>query len=62
MNHDHQHHLATPGPDLRPTEPASTVTAAKDNLILDIGADAGALAIYTAADRDGTEIEISPGR
>ena len=60
MNHDHQHHLATPGPALRPTEPASTVTAAKDNLILDIGADVGALAIYTAADRDGTEIEISP--
>ncbi len=31
----------------------------KDNLILDIGADVGALAIYTAADRDGIEIQIS---
>jgi hypothetical protein len=56
MNRDHQHHLATPGAALRSAEHA----ASKDNLVLDIGADVGALAIYTAADRDGAEIEISP--
>jgi hypothetical protein len=56
MNRDHQHHLTTPGAALRSEEHAGS----KDNLILDIGADVGALAIYTAADRDGTEIEISP--
>ena len=59
MNRDHQHR-ATPGPAPRPAESAGTGTASKDNLILDIGADVGALAIYTAADRDGTEIKISP--
>jgi hypothetical protein len=31
-----------------------------DNLLLDIGADTGALAISTTADRDQREIEISP--
>ena len=31
-----------------------------DNLILDIGADTGALIIHAAADRDQAEIEISP--
>ena len=56
MNRDHQHHLTTPGAALRSEEHAGS----KDNLILDIGAGVGALAIYTAADRDGTEIEISP--
>jgi hypothetical protein len=31
-----------------------------DNLLLDIGADTGALTISTTADRDQAEIEISP--
>ena len=31
-----------------------------DNLILDIGADTGALIIHAAADRDQAEVEISP--
>jgi hypothetical protein len=31
-----------------------------DNLILDIGADTGALIIHAAVDRDQAEIEISP--
>jgi hypothetical protein len=33
---------------------------APDNLILDIGADTGALVIHTGTDRDQAEIEISP--
>jgi hypothetical protein len=39
---------------------AETAPASTDNLILDIGADTGALIIHAAADRDETEIEISP--
>jgi hypothetical protein len=31
-----------------------------DNLILDIGADTGALIIHAAVDRDQAEVEISP--
>jgi hypothetical protein len=31
-----------------------------DNLVLDIGADTGALIIHATADRDQAEIEISP--
>ena len=31
-----------------------------DNLLLDIGADVGALVIQAAADRDQAEVEISP--
>jgi hypothetical protein len=31
-----------------------------DNLILDIGADTGALVIHAAVDRDQAEVEISP--
>jgi hypothetical protein len=31
-----------------------------ENLILDIGADTGALIIHAAADRDQAEVEISP--
>ena len=56
MNRDHQHDLTTPGAALRSEEYAGS----KDNLILDIGAGICALAIHTTADRDGTEIEISP--
>ena len=35
---------------------------ARDALLLDIGGHTGALAIYAGADRDGTEIEVSPDR
>jgi hypothetical protein len=34
--------------------------ASDDNLLLDIGADTGALVIHAAADRDQAEVEISP--
>jgi hypothetical protein len=33
---------------------------ARDNLVLDIGGDTGALVIHAPADRDQAEIEISP--
>ncbi|MGD0555446.1 MAG: hypothetical protein ABSA93_10755 [Streptosporangiaceae bacterium] len=42
-----------------PADPESAPASA-DNLLLDIGADAGALVIYAAPDRDEAEIEISP--
>jgi hypothetical protein len=38
----------------------SHAPGSNDNLLLDIGGDTGALVIYAAADRDQTEIEISP--
>ena len=50
MTHAH-HHL--PAGETGP-EPA------RDNLVLDIGSDTGALVIHAAADRDQAEIEISP--
>lgn len=34
----------------------------RDALLLDIGGHTGALAIYTSAERDDTEIEVSPAR
>jgi hypothetical protein len=49
----HQHDHA-PG-HVRERAPENT-----DNLILDIGADTGALVIHAAADRDQAEVEISP--
>ncbi len=45
--HDHEH-----APEQAPDT--------NDNLILDIGADTGALIIHAAVDRDGAEVEISP--
>jgi hypothetical protein len=41
-------------------EPAPAPEPARDALLLDIGGDTGALAIYTSAERDRTEIEVSP--
>ena len=52
MTHAH-HHLPAGENGLAP-EPA------RDNLVLDIGGDTGALVIHTAADRDQAEVEISP--
>jgi hypothetical protein len=61
--HDHAHDHAGGGPHAHahdtahvPEQPPENV----DNLILDIGADTGALIIHAAADRDQAEIEISP--
>lgn len=49
----HQHeHAAGHAPEQVPDN--------TDNLILDIGADTGALIIHAAADRDQAEVEISP--
>jgi hypothetical protein len=53
--HAHEHAEHTHEHAVAETAPAST-----GNLILDIGADTGALIIHAAADRDETEIEISP--
>ncbi len=49
-----QPHTAGTGQDA-PTEPGPG-----DHLVLDIGGDIGALAIYAPAGHDGREIEISP--
>jgi hypothetical protein len=52
-----------PTPDherIEPTMSAHTTPSAIDGLILDIGADIGALIIRTGAARTGDEIEISP--
>jgi hypothetical protein len=51
--HSHPHEQA----DGQPPERAPENT---DNLLLDIGADTGALIIHAAADRDQAEVEISP--
>jgi hypothetical protein len=40
--------------------PHEHAPGSNDNLLLDIGADTGALTISTTADRDQREIEISP--
>jgi hypothetical protein len=41
-------------------EEAAAPEPARDALLLDIGAQTGALAIYASTGRDGTEIEILP--
>ncbi len=50
--------LAAPGHARAETVPEP----ARDALLLDIGGHTGALAIYAGAERDGTEIEVSPDR
>ena len=55
--HDHPHVHAHHTPHVHAPEQAPENV---DNLILDIGADTGALIIQAAADRDQAEIEISP--
>ena len=52
---DHQHAAGHPHPHIQEQAPDTT-----DNLLLDIGADTGALIIHAAASRDQAEVEISP--
>ncbi len=56
-NHEHAHDHAQGAPHAHVPEQAPENT---ENLILDIGADTGALIIHAAVDRDQAEIEISP--
>jgi hypothetical protein len=53
--HDHHHAAGTPHTHAPEQAPENT-----ENLILDIGADTGALIIHAAIDRDQAEVEISP--
>jgi hypothetical protein len=53
----HDHHHDQGGPHAHAPEQAPENV---DNLILDIGADTGALIIHAAVDRDQAEVEISP--
>jgi len=61
--HDHDH--AEGGPhthaqDAPHTHAPEQAPENTENLILDIGADTGALIIHAAVDRDQAEVEISP--
>jgi hypothetical protein len=61
--HSHSHDHDSPRAHAHDTTHAHTPEQAPenvDNLILDIGADTGALIIHAAVDRDQAEIEISP--
>jgi hypothetical protein len=61
--HDTTHASDTPNAQTRRTPHAHTAEQAPenvDNLILDIGADTGALIIHAAVNRDQAEVEISP--
>ena len=53
--HAHEHSAHTHSGAVAEAGPSSA-----DNLLLDIGADTGALVIHAAAHRDEAEIEISP--
>ena len=62
-DHAHDHAQGTPHAQAPGTPHAHAPEQAPenvDNLILDIGADTGALIIHAAADLDQAEIEISP--
>jgi hypothetical protein len=64
--HEHSHdagshtHTHTHTHDASHAHAPEQVPDNTENLILDIGADTGALIIYAAADRDQSEVEISP--
>ena len=61
--HDHAQTTRSPHAHAHDTPHAHAPEQAPenvDNLILDIGADTGALIIHAAVDRDQAEIEISP--
>jgi len=58
--HEHAAHEHGHTADEHEHAVAEVVPASNDNLLLDIGADTGALVIHAAADRDEKEIEISP--
>lgn len=68
VRHDHDHdehthtHAHEHGAHEHEQAPVEVVPASNDNLILDIGADTGALIIHATADRDQAEVEISPAR
>jgi hypothetical protein len=59
-HHHHHQHAAGIAHEHGPATPAERAPGSSDNLLLDIGADTGALIIQAAADRDEGEIEISP--
>ena len=62
-DHAHDHAQGSPHAHAHDTPHAHAPEQAPenvDNLILDIGADTGALIIHAAVDRDQAEIEISP--
>jgi hypothetical protein len=62
QDHDHDHAQGSPHAHTHDTPHAHAPEQAPenvDNLILDIGADTGALIIHAAADRDQAEVEIS---
>jgi len=56
-SHEHDHDHGGTHPHAHAPEQAPENV---DNLILDIGADTGALIIHAAVDRDQAEVEISP--
>ena len=58
--HEHAAHEHGHTADEHEHAVAEVVPASNDNLLLDIGADTGALIIHAAVDRDQAEIEISP--
>ena len=61
--HDHDHAAGRPHPHAQGaphTHVAEQAPENAENLILDIGADTGALIIHAAVDRDQAEVEISP--
>src|ERR1700678_1941533 len=61
--HSHEHVQSSPNDHVHDAPHAHAPEQAPenvDNLILDIGADTGALIIHAAANRDQAEIEISP--
>jgi hypothetical protein len=62
-NHAHDHAQGSPHAHSHDTPHPHAAEQAPDNvdnLILDIGADTGALIIHAAVDHDEAEIEISP--
>jgi hypothetical protein len=62
-DHDHDHAEGTPhthAGGTPHTHAPEQVPDNTENLILDIGADTGALIIHAAIDRDQAEVEISP--
>jgi hypothetical protein len=60
VRHDHEHAGHTHEHGAHEHAAAEVAPASNDNLILDIGADTGALIIHAAAYRDQAEVEISP--
>ena len=55
--HPHPHSDAHPHPHEHPPLPAPST---EGSVVLDIGADTGALVVHTGPEQDGVEIEVSP--